>query len=113
MAAPIVVGVSDAQSTILADDGLGDEGAPAPPGREWWRRTHPVTVHWEVGVRCPPYSSGKRNCRSAEQKWEEVTDATRSQKPPSIKELAIIRPSTIVEQAPKMPRKGISNSRRP
>ena len=29
----------------------------------------PVTVHCEVGVRTPPYSSGKRYCRSAVQKW--------------------------------------------
>ena len=27
-----------------------------------------VAVHWAVGGRCPPYSNGKRNCRSAEQK---------------------------------------------
>ena len=29
----------------------------------------PVTVHCAVGVRCAPYSSGKRYCRSAVQKW--------------------------------------------
>ena len=35
----------------------------------------PVTVHCAVGVRTPPYSSGNRYCRSAEQKCELVSAA--------------------------------------
>ena len=68
----------------------------------------PVTVHWAVGVRCPPYSSGVRYCRSAEQKWEEVSAAAHSPKPPSSIADAIHRLSAMVEQAPYSPRKGAS-----
>jgi hypothetical protein len=34
-----------------------------------------VTVHWAVGERCPPYSSGNLNWRSAAQKCEAVAAA--------------------------------------
>ena len=68
-------------------------GAPAP-----------VTVHCAVGVRCPPYSSGKRNCRSAEQKCEQVMAHTVSAYPPSIVIAASDRLSAIVEHAPYTPK---------
>ena len=51
-------------------------------------------------MRCPPYSRGVRYCRSAEQKWEEVTAAANWAKPPSIIMAARDRPSPMVEQAP-------------
>ena len=60
----------------------------------------PVTVHWAVGVRWPPYSRGVRYCRSAVQKWEETTTAAHSPKPPSKVMEARARPSPMVEQAP-------------
>ena len=60
----------------------------------------PVTVHCAVGVRCPPYSSGSRNCRSAEQKCELVMAHTVSAYPPSIVIAASDRLSAIVEHAP-------------
>ena len=60
----------------------------------------PVTVHCEVGVRWPPYSSGRRNCRSAVQKWDEATAAQRSAQPLAAKMLASDRLSAMVEQAP-------------
>ena len=63
----------------------------------------PVTVHWAVGVRWPPYSSGKRNCRSAEQKWEPVRAQAFAAKPPSITMAARPRDSAMVEQAPYTP----------
>ena len=59
-----------------------------------------VAVHWEVGVRRPPYSSGKRNWRSAVQKWEEVTTTALSPQPPSSAMAANSSPSEKVEQAP-------------
>ena len=68
----------------------------------------PVTVHWAVGVRWPPYSRGVRYCRSAEQKWEEVTAAVRVPNPPSSSIAARERDSDMVEQAPYRPKKGTS-----
>ena len=60
----------------------------------------PVTVHWLVGGRTLPYSSGKRNCRSAEQKCELVSAATFFAPQPSIRSEASMSDSAIVEQAP-------------
>ena len=60
----------------------------------------PVTVHWAVGVRWPPYSRGRRNWRSAEQKWELVMAQVMSANPPSIIIAARERLSAMVEQAP-------------
>ena len=59
-----------------------------------------MTVHCAVGVRCPPYSSGKRYCRSAVQKCEPVIAQAEEMPPPSTSSAASASPSAIVEQAP-------------
>ena len=64
----------------------------------------PVTVHCEVGVRLPPYPRGKRNTRSAAQKWLEVMAAALFAMPPATKQAARPSPSAMVEQAPYKPR---------
>ena len=69
----------------------------------------PVTVHCAVGVRTPPYSSGKRYCRSADAKCDEVTHAETFAPPLSTADAAIIRLCAIVEHAPYCPRYGIPN----
>lgn len=69
----------------------------------------PVTVHCAVGVRTPPYSSGKRYCRSADAKCDEVTQAETFAPPLSTADAAIIRLCAIVEHAPYCPRYGIPN----
>ena len=76
---------------------------PTPPGARM-AAPAPVTVHCEEGVRCPPYSSGKRYCRSAAQKWEPVSAQQRRAKPPSISMAPSARLSAIVEQAPYSPK---------
>ena len=72
-----------------------------------------VAVHWDVGGRWPPYSSGKRNCRSAEQKWEEVTAQQMSAAPLSTKMADMPSVCAMVEQAPNWPNRGTLYSRRP
>ena len=104
MAAPMFAGSFTPRSTTL-------------PARPWSSLTPPpcptiaqpeaVAVHWAVGVRWAPYSSGVRNCRSAEQKWELVTAAAFSAAPQSTIMPAIKRVWAIVEQAPYWPRNGI------
>ena len=64
-------------------------------------------------MRWPPYSSGKRNCRSAVQKWEEVTALQRSAAPLSTNTAAIPRVCAMVEQAPNWPSSGTLLSRIP
>ena len=59
-----------------------------------------VAVHCAVGGRCPPYSSGKRNWRSAVQKWDEVTAQQMSAAPLSTKIAAMDSVCAMVEQAP-------------
>ena len=59
-----------------------------------------VAVHWALGVRCPPYSSGRRNSRSAAQKWELVIAQTVSAAPPSMSSAPRVIASPIVEHAP-------------
>ena len=76
---------------------------PCPPF-ESITQPEPVTVHWLVGVRCPPYSSGKRYCRSAVQKCEPVSAAAVLKPPPSISSAARHSASAIVEHAPYSPR---------
>ena len=74
---------------------------PLPwPGAATTTQPPAVAVHWAVGVRWPPYSSGRRNCRSAVQKWDEATAAQRSAQPLAAKMLASDRLSAMVEQAP-------------
>ena len=73
----------------------------------------PVTVHCEVGGLWLPSSSGKRNCFSALQKWLDVAQSTFLAALPSKKILPKHKLSTKVEQAPKIPKKGIFNSRNP
>ena len=73
----------------------------------------PVTVHWAVGVRWFPSSRGNLNCFSALQKWLEVAQSTFVAPPPSIKTLPMHNPSTNVEQAPNIPKKGMFKSRKP
>ena len=70
----------------------------------------PVTVRCAVGVRCPPYSSGKRNCLSAEQKCEEVAATASFAASQFTKTLAMPNDRAIVEQAPKSPISGIPSS---
>ena len=69
----------------------------------------PVTVHCAVGGRWPPYSSGKRNCLSLEQKWLDVAQTTQFI-PPSTSIAPAESESAIVEQAPKRPIDAISKS---
>ena len=66
----------------------------------------PVTVHCEVGVRWPPYSSGKRYCRSAEQKCEPVTAQAECIPPEAMSRDASDSDSVIVEHAPYSPKYG-------
>ena len=73
----------------------------------------PVTVHCAVGGLWFPNSKGNLNCFSALQKWLEVEVITFMPAPLSKKEEPKINPSTKVEQAPKIPKKGISKSRIP
>ena len=70
-----------------------------------------VAVHWAVGVRWEPYSSGVRYCRSAEPKWEEVTAAAYVPYPPLSRSVAKARLSPMVEQAPYSPKKGTAAAR--
>ena len=64
-------------------------------------------------MRWPPYSRGKRNCRSAEQKWEDVTATARRAIPVSTNSDASPSVWAIVEHAPYCPKKGIPRLRRP
>lgn len=73
----------------------------------------PVTVHCAEGVRWFPSSRGNLNCFSALQKWLEVAQSTFVAPPPSIKTLPIHKPSTNVEQAPKIPKNGMFVSLKP
>ena len=70
-----------------------------------------VAVHWLVGVRLPPYSSGKRYCRSAAQKWLEVSAIARRARPVETKQAESASPSAIVAQALYSPTKGICSAR--
>ena len=72
-----------------------------------------VAVHCAEGGRWPPYSNGRRNCFSAEQKCEEVEATASPAVPVSINTDAIKSDSAIVEQAPYSPANGISSSRMP
>ena len=70
-----------------------------PSGREYQRaraRDRPLAR----GVRSAPYSRGKRNCRSAEQKCEPVRTATFCAAPASINMEPRLSASDIVEHAP-------------
>ena len=73
MAAPMLLASLMPLSTILPAVTWVTRGPS--PSRARMTQPEPVTVHWAVGVRCPPYSRGVRYCRSAEQKWEEVMAA--------------------------------------
>ena len=66
-----------------------------------------VAVHCDVGVRIDPYSNGKRYCRSAVQKCEEVTAIARFTVLESISREESSSPSAIVEHAPYSPNSGI------
>ncbi len=70
-----------------------------------------VAVHWAVGVRWEPYSRGVRYCRSAEQKWDEVTAAAYLPYPPLSSSVASARLSPMVEHAPYSPKKGTAAAR--
>ncbi|CDC72352.1 unknown [Candidatus Colimorpha enterica] len=72
--------------------------APCPSPR--MNAAAPVTVHCEVGVLIPPYSTGKRNCLSAEQLWDEVTTAALPISVELSQSVARISPSAEVEHAP-------------
>ena len=72
----------------------------------------PVTVHCEDGGLWFPNSSGNLNCFSALQKWLEVAQRTFSAKLSAQIALKLID-STNVEHAPKTPKKGKFNSRKP
>ena len=72
-----------------------------------------VAVHWAVGARWPPYSKGRRNWRSAEQKWELVTARAFSAAPLSTRMEASSSVWAMVEQAPYCPRKGMPKSSSP
>ena len=88
---PIYRRWADATVTVAPGGGAASESMSAPA---------PVTVHWLDGVRRAPYSSGKRNCRSAVQKCEPVRAATFPAPPPSIITAARQSASAMVEQAP-------------
>ena len=59
-----------------------------------------VAVHWADGGRCVPISRGKRNWRSAVQKWLEAAQSAFCSWPPLMSAAASTSPSTNVEQAP-------------
>ena len=103
MAAPMLAGSFTPRSTIF----------PTSPPRTFTLPLSPTTaqpaavaVHWAVGERCPPYSRGRRNCRSAEQKWELVTAAACRAAPLSTARAASSRAWAMVEHAPYCPKKG-------
>ena len=73
----------------------------------------PVTVHWEDCGLWFPSSNGNLNCFSALQKWLEAPQIILFAAPLSINIEPTPKPSTKVEQAPNIPIKGISKSRRP
>ena len=73
MAAPILFASVMPASAIFPVVTIVTRGPlPAAPRMS---APEPVTVHCAVGVRTPPYSSGNRYCRSAEQKCELVSAA--------------------------------------
>ena len=72
----------------------------------------PVTVHWDVGGRWFPSSSGNLNCFSALQKWLDAAHNTCFEQA-SVITAPKLNPSTKVEQAPKIPKNGIFNSLNP
>ena len=45
---------------------------PVPSSARKSAQPAAVAVHWAEGGRCVPISRGKRNCRSAVQKWLEA-----------------------------------------
>ena len=59
-----------------------------------------VAVHCAAGGRCPPYSSGIRNCFSATQKCDEVDATAVRTAPLSVSTDASASVSAIVEHAP-------------
>ena len=72
----------------------------------------PVTVHCDVGGRWFPNSNGNLNCFSALQKWLDAAHNTCCAHA-SVTIEPRLRPSTKVEQAPNIPRKGILSARSP
>ena len=86
---------------------------PTPPSHPTTQAPAAVAVHWAVGVRWPPYSSGNRNCRSAVQKWLEVTAPHKSALPLSTNSAASASVCPMVEQAPNCPNSGTPISRTP
>ena len=76
---------------------------PAPP-EEIISAPQPVTVHWEVGGRWPPYSRGILYWRSAVEKCELVTAMAFDAKPELTAIEARASVSAIVEQAPYTPK---------
>ena len=116
MAAPMLAASCTPRSVICPNRTSRTATPPdAPAGRSPERISAPaaVAVHCAVGVRWPPYSSGRRNWRSAEQKWEDVTASARRAAPASTNTAAMASVCAMVEHAPYCPRKGISSPRRP
>lgn len=73
----------------------------------------PVTVHWDEGGLWFPSSRGNLNCFSALQKWLDVAAIIFDALPEPIKTEARLNASTKVEQAPKIPKKGMPKSLNP
>ena len=97
--------IHEAAAPALAPDGEASAASVATPVAEQVLASAPapVTVHCAEGLRCPPYPRGVRNCRSDEQKCDDVTAAQISAAPDSTKTDALISDSTMVEHAPYMP----------
>ena len=72
----------------------------------------PVTVHWDVCGRWFPSSNGNLNCFSALQKWLEAAHIAFLAHASTIIAHKL-NPSTKVEQAPNIPKKGIFNPLNP
>ena len=111
MAAPMLFASVMPRSSIVPIVTARTNGPTSPFSRT--AAPAAVAVHWAVGVRWPPYSSGRRNCRSAEQKWDEVQATARVTAPASRKTEETARLSAIVEQAPNSPMKGMPSARMP
>ena len=76
---------------------------PLCPGARSRQAPAAVAVHWAVGVRLAPYTSGVRNWRSAAQKWLLVMASSWRAMPPAARQAARASVSAMVEHAPYTP----------
>ena len=110
MAAPMLL-MSCTAKSCTRPNVTESTGTPCPPCARTRQAPAAVAVHWAVGVRLAPYSSGVRNCRSAAQKWLLVSAMARSAIPDAANAAASPNVSAIVEHAPYTPANGTPSSR--